>query len=626
MHRLLRRQLRKVGIDPEVESSVDAEAVRVLLKSVDASYTQADEYRYLHDHALTVSSREMAALTSRVESARLEQEALREVATAVAEGRSSDDIHEMVASRAGRLFGACAARVFRLEGEPLVLARPVGAWGENESGAALIPDGFVPLARSRAARELFLANHTVRGALHAGGGDSCADHLVTHGVRSVVSAPIVVNGALWGALAVMFDIDDESLEAAVASLDRFASLASVAISNAEARQRLEELASKDHLTGLGSRRIFQESLTVEAGRALDGAGHLALVLIDFDDFKLVNDQLGHQAGDHVLRVVAGELQERSPADAVLARLGGDEFAWLLPGFSASRAAELMDSVQQGLPHLDLGAVDVQTLSAGVCDLDRAGGEPAELYRMADGALYAAKRSQPGTCVIHRPGTELPGSVEERGRQLERTRGLQAVRSLARAVDARDPLTHSHSERVADLAVALAERVGWDSARRDELYEAALVHDVGKIGVPDALLRFSGPLSDEEMEQIRAHAAMGAEILAGLLSEEQVSWVRHHHERWDGAGYPDGLHGVYIPVGARVMAVSDAFDAMVSDRPYRAGRSVAEAVREIEAEAGRQFDPELARAFAGMWADVHPLFELRQQRQESASPGAGISVA
>ena len=618
MHRLLARQLKKAGIDPGSDSLVAAHSLEQLLSAVDASYHQAEEYRYLQEQALSVSSREMAELAERVEADRCEQEALLSVATAVAEGRRSDELFQTVAERAGGLFGSCAARVFRIVGDPPHSAEPVGAWGKDVCQGELIPGGVVPLELSEASRRLLLDSDSAHVTLASGKGDPLADHLTSIGIGSVVSRLIHVDGQRWGALTLMFDDDGHEMCMAAAPLERFAALTSVAIANAEARSQLEELATVDPLTGLFSRRVFQARLTAEIGDALESGSHLSLVLIDFDDFKLVNDQLGHQVGDSVLRTVAEYLARRAPEQSTLARLGGDEFAWLLPGFSAITAAELVEDVQAHLPELD-GLVHAQTISAGVCDIDRAGGEPAELYRKADGALYAAKRRSPGSCIIYRPDTELPKNVEERRAQLERSRGLQAVRSLARAVDARDPLTHSHSERVADLAAALAERVGWDSARRDALYEAALVHDVGKVGVPDAILRFPGPLTEEERFLVRSHASIGAEIVAELLDEDQVAWVRHHHERWDGGGYPDGLTGMHIPDGARIMAIADAFQAIVSDRSYRRGLGAERAVAEIYAGAGSQFDPELARSFVCLWREGHPLLTTAALAPTSEAP-------
>lgn len=606
MHRLLARQLRKAGIDPEADSAVPAAALRALLAGVDASYEQADQYRYLQEQALSVSSREMADLAARVESDRREQEALRDVATAVAEGRPDEEIFAVAAERAGRLLNGCAARVYRVEGDPSQIAYPVGAWSAPGTPEELTRPKPVRLASTPGAQLLLLSESTTLLSVDDSAIAPCAAGVSKLDLTALMGSPIRVDGEHWGALVVMSLHEGGDFEGRDRALERFASLVSMAIANAEAHARLRDLASIDHLTGLASRHVFQDALSRETGVALEHGGHLSLALMDFDDFKMVNDQLGHHVGDRVLAGIARALQEQSPEDATLARLGGDEFAWLMPGLNAAGATAVVERAQQQLRALDLGSGVGQTLSAGVCDLARAQGEPAELYRMADGALYAAKRSRRGSCMIYAPEMETPASAEERRKQLERSRGLQAVRALARAVDARDPQTHSHSERVAALSAALAENAGWAPGERERLYEAALVHDVGKIGVPDALLRYPGRLDEEQMAIIRTHAAMGAEIAAGLLDDDQVSWVRHHHERWDGAGYPDRLPGIYVPEGARIMSVADSFDAMVSDRPYRAGLTVAEAVNEIRVQAGRQFDPELARAFVAMWRAGHEL--------------------
>jgi HD-GYP domain-containing protein (c-di-GMP phosphodiesterase class II) len=163
------------------------------------------------------------------------------------------------------------------------------------------------------------------------------------------------------------------------------------------------------------------------------------------------------------------------------------------------------------------------------------------------------------------------------------------------VDARDPSTRLHSERVADLAVRIAAEMGWTAERQGLLHEAALVHDVGKIGVPDAVLFKASRLTDPEFAQIREHSTLGAQIVADVLSEEQVSWVRSVHERADGRGYPEGLRGDRIPGGARILAVADAWDAMTSARPYTAPLSAEHAAEECRREAGRQFDADAVAA-------------------------------
>ena len=179
--------------------------------------------------------------------------------------------------------------------------------------------------------------------------------------------------------------------------------------------------------------------------------------------------------------------------------------------------------------------------------------------------------------------------------------LRAMRALAWAVDAKDPYTHRHSARVADLAVQIATALGWPVSRAAQLREAGLVHDVGKIAVPDAILFKPGPLTDGEREAVSAHAAVGARIVADVLSAEQAAWVRAHHERWDGTGYPDHLAGEDIPEEARVLALADSWDVIVSSRSYQAGRGVEAALAEVRRCAGSQFWPVAVDALARLVA-------------------------
>jgi HD-GYP domain-containing protein (c-di-GMP phosphodiesterase class II) len=179
-------------------------------------------------------------------------------------------------------------------------------------------------------------------------------------------------------------------------------------------------------------------------------------------------------------------------------------------------------------------------------------------------------------------------------------GIASIRALARAVDAKDPKTRAHSERVAALAAALALVTGWDVRRAALLREAGLVHDIGKVALPDSILFKPGPLTDAEYRLVIAHAALGADMVAGALSPAQTAWVRGHHERFDGRGYPDGLSGWRIPVGARLLGLADAWDAMTVARPYGEPRSPANAMEECRRQAGAQFCPRAVRALEVLW--------------------------
>lgn len=195
----------------------------------------------------------------------------------------------------------------------------------------------------------------------------------------------------------------------------------------------------------------------------------------------------------------------------------------------------------------------------------------------------------------RPTAGAAADFDGPAQSLERWRTLISLRRLARAVEAKNEYTKGHSERVAELAAALARRLDWSDADAGRLHQAALVHDVGKISIPDAILLRDGPLTPEERSLMRAHPAFGAKILVNALDSDQVDWVLHHHERWDGAGYPDGLIGPEIPEGARILCLADAWDAILTRPVAGRIRGPEEALAECRSEGGMQFAPECIAA-------------------------------
>ena len=213
------------------------------------------------------------------------------------------------------------------------------------------------------------------------------------------------------------------------------------------------------------------------------------------------------------------------------------------------------------------------------------------------ALVHAKGS--GGNATFRYSAELDGG--DAGNQPEDDRGLDRLRALARELDAEDPGTEGHSERVARVAEKLALSCGWSPDLAIRLAQAALVHDVGKLSIDEDVLRKPGPLSKAERDQIRNHPDTGAEIAVKALDAEQLGWIRHHHERWDGAGYPNGVAGEAIPVGARLLALAEAWDAMTSSRVYGEALDTAEALAECKRERGTQFAPEAVDALDRLWA-------------------------
>jgi putative nucleotidyltransferase with HDIG domain len=285
----------------------------------------------------------------------------------------------------------------------------------------------------------------------------------------------------------------------------------------------------------------------------------------------------------------------------MARVGGDEFAWLMPESGGMEAWRAADRAREAIAAEPFAEVGHMTISAGVCDLAQAP-QPSEIFRLADGALYWAKQHGRDVAFLYSPEVVEVLSDAEQAERLTRLQALQSIRVLARAVDAKDRSTRQHSERVAEIAKVLAAELGWSPEDAGALRDAGLVHDVGKIAVPDAILFKPDRLTEAEFQRVTAHAALGAEIVADVLSADQVAWVRGHHERWDGTGYPDRLEGARIPEGARILTLADAWDVMTSERPYGVPLSREDALAECRRCSGAQFWPAavdaLERAVAG----------------------------
>ena len=401
-------------------------------------------------------------------------------------------------------------------------------------------------------------------------------------------APIRVGARLWGALVAVGADSDRLATLAVA--------AQPAIGFADTSAQLSALATRDQLTNLPDHRAFHEQLRSEARRAERHERALSLVLINIDNFKQINAEHGRLAGDRALAEVGRRLAATVRNGELVSRLSADHFGWVLPeteGLSGWIAAERGRRALAAAPIEGIGTI---TASAGVCDFQDVGGSD-ELLALAEVALVHAKGS--GGNATFRYSAELDGG--DTGHQPADDRGLDRLRSLARELDAEDPGTEGHSERVARVAEKLALSCGWSPDLAVRLAQAALVHDVGKLSVDEDVLRKPGPLSKAERDQIRNHPDTGAEIAVKALDAEQLGWIRHHHERWDGGGYPNGVAGDAIPVGARLLALAEAWDAMTSSRVYGEALDTAEALAECKRERGTQFAPEAVDALERLWA-------------------------
>ena len=359
--------------------------------------------------------------------------------------------------------------------------------------------------------------------------------------------------------------------------------------------RLTDAARTDPLTGLPNRVAFHEALENELDRAQPEARPVSVVVLDLDRFKRVNERLGLAAGDRTLRAVSSLLDESARRIDFVARSGGEEFAVVLPETNQHQAFLFAEELLDKLREMSAAPGAKLSGSAGVAVFPDHGGDLATLTAAADRALHAAKALGRDRAVIYSPEvTNVLGAVSGR-RSVETQAHLATVLSLAEALDQRDSGTAKHSQTVGRLCETMARELGFDEDRVERLRLAGILHDIGKIGVPDSILCKPGQLNDEEMEQMRRHPELGARMLSSSELDDVREWILAHHERPDGTGYPKGLTTGEIPIEASILAVGDAYEAMTSDRVYR--RSIGEeaAREELRRHAGTQFDPRVVDA-------------------------------
>lgn len=355
---------------------------------------------------------------------------------------------------------------------------------------------------------------------------------------------------------------------------------------------------RDRLTGLYNHRYFQEALCRVTSRAKKSNQSASIALIDIDDFSKVNNSHGHARGDEMLTVIGKTIIASLREDDEACRLSGDEFGIIMPNLSGIeakvRAEVVRDAVYAKLKSA-FGVSDI-TISIGLSTYPSIANTKEELLLTAEGALYWCKLHGKNRILLYDDKIVKILSPEERAKKAEEAVMVDLVSSLAKAVDARDPYTQQHSVGVSKTATRLAKKMGLDADTVNRIRLAGMLHDVGKIGVPDSILNKPGRLTDEEMYTIKNHPVISAQIIQSTSLKGMVKIVRAHHERWDGKGYPDGLKEEKIPLESRILAVADTYDAMTTDRPYRKALSVEDALAEIDRCAGTQFDPDIAKAF------------------------------
>lgn len=420
--------------------------------------------------------------------------------------------------------------------------------------------------------------------------------------KLAVIIPLEHDGEFLGTMNVGKE-DDETpfTQDEVALLQTIGGLLGQAIHNARRHEETERLSVLDELTGLYNHRFFQAELGRQLELARAAGRPLTLVMMDLDDFKAYNDLFGHQQGDEALRGVGALLAARFAADpqsGFAARYGGEEFVLVLPmgEDEARRRCEEIREAVASCPFTGRGALEggCLTVSLGAAVFPRQAEERGGLIAAADTALYRAKHLGKNRCEFY---TSVLDAIETDVLEESEIGLIRTIKPLVSVINGKDNYTYGHSERVVEHCLALGKRLGLGPRDLQFLSYAAFLHDLGKLEISRELLNKVDPLSPEEWRTLKSHPVWGAEMVERIASLRSiVPAIRHHHERWDGTGYPEGLAGERIPLFARIIAVADAYDAMITARPYRREKSPAVALAEISAHAGTQFDPAIARAF------------------------------
>ena len=447
--------------------------------------------------------------------------------------------------------------------------------------------------------------------------------------RSVLCIPIAYSDSLLGVLNVESRRDRAFPEQEVLILRTLAGLLATALHNVFVFQKLQQQSITDGLTGLKTRRFFLEAMQSEWKRASRSGRPFSVVLIDLDKFKDVNDNLGHLEGDLVLARVGRLLEQKSRQSNVVARYGGDEFVILMPETGVEQAQIMAERLRVWIATDPMLGERTISGSFGVASYPVHGATAEEVIRVADAGMYMSKHGG-GNCVsiaeeyigaessiaqrqlltayvegfLQREHTG-PESAQEIVATLRKMCGtgtsretiMDALLALSRAAESREVHAAGFGDRSARYAEAVCRELGIGAKEMAETVYAARVHDVGKLIIPERILCKPGALNEEEYHMVKLHPTTGAEIVSCIPDSELLhDIVKYHHERIDGTGYPDGLRGDEIPLGARILAVTDAYQTMVSDRPFAPRLSHEEAARELERCSDRQFDARVVQAF------------------------------
>ena len=419
--------------------------------------------------------------------------------------------------------------------------------------------------------------------------------------KSIIAAPIIIKGEKIGVISVYSRQAHCFSQNDLEFLQTLSNQIGSAIINARLFEKTQKLAYSDGLTGLYDHNHFLKVLDRQLATAAAKKHPISLVMVDLDDFKYCNDKYGHTVGDIILKETAEILKGNVRNDDIIARYGGDEFVIILVNAAKERAFKIAERIRCKIAQAAFDDPESDnsfgiTASIGIATFPDDAATAKNLIDSADKAMYRVKRKVKNKSLLYFSDfaeLEKEFSASEKA-------FFDTIKILVQILDTKDRYTWEHSRQVADYAVQLADTMGLSKDEKYWLRLTGYLHDIGKIHVSSEIVNKKGRLDNDEFAVIKLHPIVGANLLSPIKGfKKMVPIIYHHHEWFDGSGYPDGLSGCDIPKGARILAIVDGFDAMTSNRPYRKAQTVEWALEELTRKKGNQYDPEIVDAFINM---------------------------
>jgi len=464
--------------------------------------------------------------------------------------------------------------------------------------------------------KLLLKNHIDNHVMFKGLWDS--EKAIIHKLQTEIIVPIRYSEELIGLVVIAGRTDEMPYSFEETEfLETIINNAAAIIENAKTIEIIQRQSITDELTKLYNHRYFQDTANMWIKE--DKYEQFGLAIIDIDQFKIYNDLYGHASGDVALKRIAEIIQSVTTSKEMLVRYGGEEFVVLYPSLRPEEVYQRAELIRETVENEFLLSKDIReflTVTVGISNYDVNGNTLEELITKADKAVHQRKQSGRNKTILYRENQDDIISSNTQVQKKIKDAFLSSIYALAATIDAKDHYTYGHSNNVSILSEALARKAGFSEDQIETVRNAGLLHDIGKVGIPESVLSKPGFLTNDEYEMMQSHVTQSINIIKHIPNLiDTVPVVISHHERYDGKGYPRGISGENIPVLGRVICIADAFDAMTTDRPYRKGLSLEQAIYELRKNSGTQFDPELVDIFIGM-ASNGELLDLNLENRPS----------